>query len=258
MRKWILLYILPLFILACGDVQRGVDINSSDKNIKSNPKINGEKSNQDKNEDNKTNKSVTICDDYTQADPQNEIYIIDPNKECSPRVDLYHHDFNESLGEFKPYSEYNYDDELKMYKLVFHSNGLKNALHILGYKAKKRYQWNEDGFEDYQGKYRLSFRAKCSDYYAIFIVTNFDDHNGSYYSRDLVYTPDFRDESNYISDEFMRYKLDDFTCDNKWHQIQRDIKCDIATFDKNATIKDINGFAIKGSIEITDLKFSRD
>jgi len=205
------------------------------------------------------------CQDFLRYEQENNnIYIINPKSPCKPYVNLYH-------AEVQPtWSEYIYDDDLDGYALKFHSNGLKNAIHILGYRAKNMYQWSD--FPHYQNKFNISWDSKMGGDYMIFLVIQFQNKDGSIEQKDLVYLPiDSKEDLNNrpyenfeITKEFLPIFLGSDIKDGKWHHFQRNILDDLHRYRPSANIdfdddknRYLNGFALRGSGMVSNIKISK-
>ncbi len=186
---------------------------------------------------------------YTQD--ANSIMIIDSSISYAPNIIL--HD-NSPSGAYYRYQE----DPKRGYLLAIYTNGIKNSFYILGYDVTQKYQWNE--IPSYQNILHISWDSKFSEDFIIFIVVVFKDENGNKIYRDLVYTPTPNGYPNYTND-FMHISLGKNAKDGKWHHYDRNILADIREFYPNATILNgagyVNGFAIRGTGKITNLKLSK-
>jgi len=189
------------------------------------------------------------------------IEIIDSALECPPNIDLYHAEVGEN--DFKPYYDYEYDDDYKANVIYFKSNGLKNAIHIQGYDTNETYEWVE--FPNYQNKFNISWDAKFSNDFAIFVVVDFQDENKTHHHNDLVYTTlqESTDEVNLS--QYLTIKLDKSYKDGEWHTYERNVIDDLNKFYPNAKIvynednksNYINGFALKGTGSITNIMLNK-
>jgi hypothetical protein len=190
------------------------------------------------------------------------IEIIDSALECPPNVDLYHAEVGKN--DFKPYYEYIYDDDFKANVLYFKSNGLKNAIHIQGYDTNKTYEWAD--FPNYQNKFNISWDAKFSNDFIIYIVVKFKVKNKTI-QKDLVYTPS-KDGYPYYTKDHLHISLGKKAKDGEWHHYERNIINDIRRFYPDAKIvykenyykEDINyvnGFALKGTGSITNIMLNK-
>ena len=164
----------------------------------------------------------------------------------NPKVDLY--DSNPS-GAY-----YGFENENGKKVLVLHSNGIENSFHILGYEATQRYLWSD--LPTHQDRSIVSWDSKFNDDFIIFIVLKFIMPNGTSKWLDLVYTPASNGYTNY-TDDFMHIFLGSDAKDGQWHHYQRNILNDLHKFYPGSKIDYINGFAIRGSGKITDIKLSK-
>jgi hypothetical protein len=245
--KMISLTTMILFTSGCGDVDRS----NLDGEVLMPPK----KSPQATSPEIKKPKS---CSELLKKS-QDTIEIVDSALECPPNVDLYHAD----VIDFEPYYDYVYDDEYKANVLYFKSNGLKNAIHIQGYDTNETYEWVE--FPNYQNKFNISWNAKFSNDFAIFVVVDFTDENNTHQHNDLVYTTLQNSTDDINLSQFLTIKLDESYKDGKWHSYERNIIDDLNKFYPNAKIvynEDnksgfINGFALRGTGSITDIMLDK-
>jgi len=222
------------------------------------------KKSDNKNENNQTGSINSKCQHINDTQ---SIYIIDSSIECQPNVDLYH-------NEVKPtWYDFEYDNDLKGYALEFHSNALKNAIHILGYDADNRYEWSE--MPSYQNKFNISWDGKFENDFIIFVVIKFQDQNGTMEQRDLVYLPvdnvmalnDAPYDNYDIKGKFLPIFLGSDAKDGNWHHYERNIIDDLHTHRPNAKIcynennitaktGYVNGFALRGSGKVSNIKLS--
>jgi hypothetical protein len=239
------------------------DYYSTSHTDKSNQTDSNKKSD-NKNDNNQTDSNSRKCQ---HSNDKQSVYIIDSSIECRPNTDLYHNEVKPTWYDFK------YDNDLKGYALEFHSNGLKNAIHILGYDADNRYEWSE--MPNYQNKFNISWDGKFGNDFIIFVVIKFQDQNGSMEQKDLVYLP-IKDETllnkapydNFnITGEYLPIFLGSSAKDGTWRHYERNIIDDLHTQRPNAkicydenNITDktgyVNGFALRGSGKVSNIKLS--
>ena len=206
---------------------------------------------QDQSEQNSSNESnnSTYNDNYDI--PDNAIKIVDSKNSTPPNMNL--HDPTPSGA----YYEYIYDDEIGGYTLKLHSHWIENSYHILGYDVNEKYVWNEH--PEYQNKLHISWDAKFSGDYIVFVVMGFKTADGEYIEKDLVYTPTPNGYENFTG-SFMQIYLPNSN-DGKWHHYERDLLKDVRKFYPGATINyamykkrgEVNGFAVRGSGYITNI-----
>ncbi len=146
------------------------------------------------------------------------------------------------------------------YALELFGNGIDNAFHILGYDTIKKYYWNEH--PEYQTRFHISWDAKFSSDFVIYIVLKFQTADGQTIWNDLVYTPTPNGYEG-VTNGFLHISLGIGAKDGEWHHYERDILDDLHRFYPGATIPYndnkkgyVNGFAIRGSGLITNLKLS--
>ena len=195
-------------------------------------------------------------DDYTDNDEYEDdeyydyIKIIDSSLSYAPNINL--HD-STPQGAY-----YSYISDPKMgHVLSLHTNGLENSFHILGYDTHNVYEWCD--MPSYQNRQNISWDSKFDNDFIIFIVVKFMDGHGNKIYRDLVYTPTPNGYDEYTN-EFMHISLGSGAKDGQWHHYSRNILSDIRRFYPNAIFHYdsqqncyLNGFAIRGSGEITNL-----
>jgi hypothetical protein len=197
---------------------------------------------------------ATVTIDYTPH--PDSTWIINANNSVNPYI--YFHDTDPSGYSYT----FENDNEIggKVLKMV--SNGIDNSVHILGYDYTDRYLWSGDS--TYQNRFNISWDAKFSGDYIIYIVLSFDsngaDNNNSTIQKDLVYTPSSNGYANYTN-SFMHIYLPNSN-DGKWHHYERNILDDLHIFYPDAIIDydnlrgNVNGFAVRGSGYITNIKLS--
>ncbi len=246
--------LLALYLIGCGSASLKEDRNS----IKNYNSDNQKHSNRDTNP---TNKDCT-----TTYDDQKEVYIINPSMECKPNYSLTWRNNSKTLKvEFRDDSLYSaFSKKSPAYILDIDADGLQDGVHIFGYDEKTRYNW--DVHTEYQDKPKISWDAKFSNDFIIYVVVVFLDKNGTVIQgKDLFYTPNKTGYDKYI-DEHMQIVLSG-SDDGKWHHYERDILEDIQKFFPDATFNResedyktrgyINGFAVAGKGQITNIKLSK-
>jgi len=187
--------------------------------------------------------------------PNDSIYIVNSNNPVEPNVVI--HDPTPRGAHY----EYIYDNQLKGYTLRLHSHWIENSHHILGYDAHERYVWNE--YPEYQNKLNISWDAKFSGDYIIYVVVDFRTKDGQLIHKDLVYTPTPNGYENYTGN-FMHIYLP-HSNDGKWHHYHRNLLADVRRFYPGATMHyienqrspEVNGLAVRGSGYITNIVLSK-
>jgi len=255
----IIFFIVIMFLFNnCGDNN---DKNSDTKtynNHTSKHISKGKTIHQDSPKDNESenNQEEKSCSQLLERD-LNSIVIVGSFLECAPHIELYH-------AEVQPtYFKYLYDESYKGYTIFFKSNGLENAIHILGYDAKERYEWDE--YPEYQNKFNLSWDSKFSNDFYISVVLSFMDGNISK-KTDLIYSPSKNGYERYTNG-YCHISLGESAKDGQWHHFERNILSDLKRFYPNATMhynedsivnfSYINGFALRGTGSITNIILKR-
>jgi hypothetical protein len=138
--------------------------------------------------------------------------------------------------------------------LSLKGNGIQNSFHIVGYDEIHKYNWKDN--DKYQNKYNLSWDAKFDGDFIVYVVLDFIS-NGSNIQKDIVYTPSPNGYEDYTDNGSIHFYIGSDKKDNHWFHFQRNILDDLHTKYPNATIKDINGIAIRGTAMVASLKLSK-
>ncbi len=194
---------------------------------------------------------VSLADE----DDGESVMILDGKKEVS---NLVLHDATPA-GAFTEYIE---DDALQdsAFAVQTHTSGIANSFHFVGYDTTKEYQWYE--MPQYQNKMFISWDGKFEEDYIVYVVLKFKTEKGETKRSDLVYTPSKKDYKDY-TENFMHIYLGNNAKDGRWHHYKRNILEDLRRFYPGATIDYadnfsgyVNGFALRGSGRITNIKLS--
>ena len=136
---------------------------------------------------------------------------------------------------------------------VYDDDRNSRVIQLLGYKTVNGYRLRNDDGSNWQNstQFVIEWSMKYSESFTIYIdVQTTEGH------RYIYYTP-----SNYNGlgeGQYVHHGLGSDVIDGQWHTFARDLQSDLEEAQPGVTILEVNGFLIRGSGKVDDIKLCDD